>query len=47
MEKTSTKQSIFWGWSPQSKCLIESIKDKLKHFYWCGPLPEPPNEAIV
>ena len=40
------KLSIYWGWSPQSKSLIENIKDKLGAFYWCGPLPEPPEQAL-
>ena len=40
------KLTIYWGWSPQSKSLIEGIKRKLKHFYWYGPLPEPPENAL-
>ena len=40
------KLTIYWGHSPQSKSLIENIKDKLKYFYWYGPLPEPPDIAL-
>ncbi len=32
------KLSIYWGWSPQSKQLIENIKNKLATFYWYGPI---------
>ena len=40
------KLSIYWGWSPQSKQLIKNIKAKLICFWWYGPLPKPPNEAV-
>jgi hypothetical protein len=35
------KLSIYWGWSPQSKILVEKIKDRLNQFLWCGPFSEP------
>ncbi len=38
------KLAIFWGWSPQSKCLIENIKDKLGCFCWYGPITLPEGE---
>ena len=40
------KLSIYWGWSPQSKSLIEKIADKLGKFYWYGPIQEPSQEII-
>lgn len=40
------KLSIYWGWSPQSKCLVENIREKLGCFYWLGPLTEPPEKAL-
>lgn len=39
------KLSIYWGWSPQSKQLIENIKDKLAAFYWYGPIILPEQEG--
>ncbi len=38
---------IIWGWGGSEKLmLVEGIRDRLKHFYWYGPLPEPPEEAM-
>lgn len=38
---------IIWGWSgKQGPCKIKDIEEKLKYFFWCGPLPEPPAEAL-
>ena len=37
---------IYWGWGGSQKpCRIKDIKDRLKLFYWYGPLIEPPNSA--
>ena len=39
--------SIYWGWSGHEEPKrLEDIKDKLKCFYWCGSIPEPPKEIL-
>ena len=43
---TDNKLTIYWGWSPRSKCLVESIMEKLKSFYWFGPIPAPDFEKF-
>ncbi len=41
------KLAIHWGWSNQPvRCLIDDIKEKLECFWWYGPMPEPPEEAL-
>ena len=38
---------LFWGWGGSEKLmLVKDIKDRLKQFYWCGPLPFAPEEAL-
>jgi len=38
---------ISWGWTGEEKLkLVKDIEDKLKYFWWCGPYPEPPKEAL-
>lgn len=38
---------LIWGWGGNEvPCVVEQIREKLKSFYWCGPLPEPPKEAL-
>jgi hypothetical protein len=41
------KLIIKWGWGGnQNLCTVESIKEKLEYFYWCGPVLNPPKEAL-
>lgn len=45
--KKSEGLEIYWGWGGSQKlCRVENIKHRLKEFYWCGPLPEPPEEIL-
>lgn len=37
---------IMWGWGSKELCKVKDIKAKLRYFYWYGPLPEPPEEAL-
>jgi hypothetical protein len=45
--KRSTGLEIIWGWGGSEKaCRVKDIENKLKCFWWYGPLPEPPKEAL-
>lgn len=46
-DDTGRGLELYWGWGGDSRLIrISEIKDKLKYFYWYGPLPEPPKEAL-